>query len=124
MANEPGARFGEVNDKDGGDEDKVVLEKGARLSVETAVAYESPPARNPSGTGEMAGSEEPASPPEGSAEGTSPRGSGINPSPKVGEVNDEDGGDVDNTAHHTNDAPAAAAIDPVATVETWTKIPN
>ena len=56
------------------------------------VAYESPPARNPSGTGEMAGSAEPASPPEGSAGGTSPRGSGINPSPMVGEVYDEDGG--------------------------------
>ena len=104
VANEPGARFGEANDKDGGDEDKVVLEKGARLSVETAVAYESPPARNPSGTGEMAGSEEPASP------GTSPRGSGINPSPKVGEVNDEDGGDTDNVALLTNGASAAAAM--------------
>ena len=55
VANEPGARFGEAIDKDGGDEDKVVLEKGARLSVETAVA-----ARNPSGTGEMACSAEPA----------------------------------------------------------------
>ena len=66
------------------------------LSVEMAVAYESPPARNPSGTGEMADSEEPASPPEGSAEGASPRGSGINPGPMVGEDNnDEDGGEED-----------------------------
>ena len=60
------------------------------LGVEMVVAYESPPARNPPGTGEMADSEEPASPPEGSAEGASPRGSGINPGPMVGEDNNDE----------------------------------